>query len=347
MATVSTSRFAALHVEDIDDSDNEEQSLAKKEDKPTMSNSAKKRARKKKKSQQIQSENAQLRDLAFSKLPPKVPGSSGAPGSSNSGKDKKRTNGPQWDEWSQKDKEYVSGQYEKDLEKAIMQSKLEFEQQSAFYDNDEEIEDVGPASGDKINRKERRKHLQKDKPTTITLQQLHSGMGLDQILQPAVVQTQPKAKKSPALPEGDEFFHQVDKDVEKLLHREERDQFRKANEKFAAESVRKVQFDDILSKRDEEIRELQENNAKLKEELQMVKKRNKQLCFILAQGEMKEKAIILKQVDELTSVKDELTQQVSELHTSLEQERSKVSALRNEVQKYQHHHPHHHQDKKK
>ncbi|XP_006824293.1 G kinase-anchoring protein 1-A-like [Saccoglossus kowalevskii] len=192
----------------------------------------------------------------------------------------------------------------------------------------------------KQNHKERRKHSQKDKSQTLTLQQLHGGMGLEDIPQST------KPRKSPVV-EDEKFFEKVEKDVEKLVLKEERDRFRKVNDRFAAESIRKVQFEDILSKKDEEISKLSEIVTKLKDELQTVKKRNKQLCLILAQGEMKEKAVILKQVDELNNDKDEYIQQVSELTASLEQERSKVSNLKTELQKYQYSSHHHHQDKKK
>ncbi|XP_070542045.1 G kinase-anchoring protein 1-like [Ptychodera flava] len=338
MATVSASRFAALHIDDIDDSDNEEKNQTKKDEgKTTKSNSAKKRARKKKKNQQIQAENAQLRDLAFSKIPSKTQGSVSVPSlqtisdtlTSESRKpSNEASNGLQWREWSDKDKGYVNDQFEHDLQRALLQSKLEYEQQKAFYEETNEDPEVAATQSEKLNRKERRKLAQKDKPQPMTLQQLHSGMGLEQIPQPHI----PKAKKTPV--EDDQFFDKLDRDVEKLVNKEEREQFRKANEKFAAESVRQIQHADELSKKDEEIQELRQSVEKLKEELQTVKKRNKQLCFILAQGEMKEKASILKQVDELTSVKDELTQQVTELHTALEQERSKVSSLKNDLQKY-------------
>lgn len=65
----------------------------------------------------------------------------------------------------------------------------------------------------------------------------------------------------------------------------------------------------------------------LKKELLQLEKRNKQLCFILSQAEMKEKAELLTQIEELNEVKE----QVVQLHAELEQERSKNSALKSEI----------------
>ncbi|XP_074055069.1 G kinase-anchoring protein 1 [Macrotis lagotis] len=74
-----------------------------------------------------------------------------------------------------------------------------------------------------------------------------------------------------------------------------------------------------------------EMHAKYKE----VKARNAQLLKMLQEGEMKDKAEILLQVDESQSIKNELTLQVTSLHAALEQERSKVKALQAELSKYQ------------
>jgi len=94
-------------------------------------------------------------------------------------------------------------------------------------------------------------------------------------------------------------------------------------------------YENIIDEKDKEITRLNDVNEKLKEELAQVKKRNKQFCFILAQGEMKEKSEILLQVDELTNVKNELSEELADMHTQLEQERSKVSSLKLELTKAQ------------
>ena len=47
---------------------------------------------------------------------------------------------------------------------------------------------------------------------------------------------------------------------------------------------------------------------------------------------MKEKAELLLEVERLSVIRDELTSEVTELHESLEKERSKVSKLKEEIQ---------------
>jgi len=94
-------------------------------------------------------------------------------------------------------------------------------------------------------------------------------------------------------------------------------------------------YENIIDEKDKEISKLSDLNEKLKEELSQVKKRNKQFCFILAQGEMKDKSEILLQVDDLTNVKNELSEELAEMHILLEQERSKVSSLKVELSKQQ------------
>uniref|UniRef100_A0A3Q2TUC3 G kinase anchoring protein 1 n=1 Tax=Fundulus heteroclitus TaxID=8078 RepID=A0A3Q2TUC3_FUNHE len=66
-----------------------------------------------------------------------------------------------------------------------------------------------------------------------------------------------------------------------------------------------------------------------------VKARNAQLLKMLQQGEMKDKAEILLQVEELLHIKEELSSQVTLLHAALEQERSKVKGLQSEQPKHQ------------
>lgn len=97
-----------------------------------------------------------------------------------------------------------------------------------------------------------------------------------------------------------------------------------------------VHMKDELDKTGHELIELRKTKAKhmqiiedLKKELSQVKKRNKQLCFILSQAEMKEKSELLMQIEELNEVKE----QVVQLHAELEQERSRNSALKSEIVK--------------
>lgn len=86
-----------------------------------------------------------------------------------------------------------------------------------------------------------------------------------------------------------------------------------------------------IEEKNKELQTLKDINKTLKEELSEVKKRNKQLCFILAQGEMKEKSVLVQQVNELNNIKTELSTELQTVCSLLEQERSKVSHLRQEL----------------
>ncbi|XP_072038901.1 G kinase-anchoring protein 1-like [Amphiura filiformis] len=309
----------------------------------------------------------------------------------------------QWEQWKVQDQGYVENQYETDLQKAILQSKLEFEQQKLFYDEIRQGSSIKPETLHVSPQEPSSPHkqpplLQPQQPLLPPHSQLQPGhkpkslyQRMDQLEDfdtlhvepepsPSSVESPPGAatgskkekkkqgkskqhamslqefqtagssaengvsggdsanlpKKSPSGSEEDKhFFDKIDQDVASILSKDQIKKARKQNEKFVAEHARRVQYEDQLEQKDKVISGLKEVIEKVKKELAQVKKRNKQLCFILAQGEMKDKADVLKQVEDLTSVKDELTIEVAELHGSLEQERSKVHSLKSELQKLQ------------
>ncbi|KFM74421.1 G kinase-anchoring protein 1, partial [Stegodyphus mimosarum] len=131
-----------------------------------------------------------------------------------------------------------------------------------------------------------------------------------------------------------DFFHKIEEDAEKIITKEQKQEHYKSLDP-ALESARFLQCQEELRKKDEEIAMLNESLKKLKEELKNVKTRNKKLYGILESGEMREKAEILVQINQLLTVKDELTEQLNEYHTALEQERSKVHSLQMELKKCQ------------
>ncbi|KAM6156495.1 G kinase-anchoring protein 1-like [Erethizon dorsatum] len=90
-----------------------------------------------------------------------------------------------------------------------------------------------------------------------------------------------------------------------------------------------------LERKDAEIHKLKNVITQWEAKYKEVKARNAQLLKMLQEGEMKDKAEILLQVDESQSIKNELTIQVTSLHAALEQERSKVKVLQAELAKYQ------------
>lgn len=89
-----------------------------------------------------------------------------------------------------------------------------------------------------------------------------------------------------------------------------------------------------LERKDVEIQKLKTVITQWEAKYKEVRARNAQLLKVLQEGEMKDKAEILLQVDEPQSIKNELTIQVTSPHAALEQ-RSKVKVLQAELAKYQ------------
>ncbi|CAB1319360.1 unnamed protein product [Coregonus sp. 'balchen'] len=192
--------------------------------------------------------------------------------------------------------------YEADLEKALMMSKLEFEK----HKQDDDGTDIpSPKSrGAGGGKKDKKKNQQgKDKKMTVSLKDFQA--------------------------EGeDKFFNKLEDDVSKIVQQEKRrEQFSNSTGLEVTTSTehepdpRTEQLKDDLEKKDQEI-------DKLKKVLSQWE--------MLQQGEMKDKAEILLQVEELLNIKEELSSQVTSLHASLEQEKSKVKGLQTDQPK---HHP--------
>ncbi|XP_074851284.1 G kinase-anchoring protein 1 isoform X2 [Carettochelys insculpta] len=293
----TASRFALLQVDSGSGSDSETgkgrsgQGAGKSQASGGKSTTnEKKREKRRKKKEQQQSEANELRNLAFKKIPQK---------SSHGGclsqheqtlhspvqKDCQEEN---WQEWRQRDEQLTSEMFEADLEKALLLSKLEYEEHKKDYEN---AENASPPSKS-VNKKEKRKNQQgKDKPLTVSLKDFQSDVNIDHL-----------AKK---------------------------------HEEMVLKDGKTEQLKLELEKKDAEIQQLKSIIAQWEVRYKEVKARNAQLLKMLQEGEMKDKAEILLQVDESQSIKNELTLQVTTLHAALEQERSKVKLLQAELTKYQ------------
>uniref|UniRef100_A0A2K6U220 G kinase anchoring protein 1 n=1 Tax=Saimiri boliviensis boliviensis TaxID=39432 RepID=A0A2K6U220_SAIBB len=175
----TASRFALLQVDSGSGSDSEpgkgkgrntgkSQTLGSK-----STTNEKKREKRRKKKEQQQSEANELRNLAFKKIPQK---SSHAicnaqhdlPLSNPVQKDSREEN---WQEWRQRDEQLTSEMFEADLEKALLLSKLEYEEHKKEYENAENASTQSKV----MNKKDKRKnHQGKDKPLTVSLKDFHS-----------------------------------------------------------------------------------------------------------------------------------------------------------------------------
>ncbi|XP_072372769.1 G kinase-anchoring protein 1 isoform X4 [Scyliorhinus torazame] len=323
----TASRFALLRVEG-DSSDSESDSgrnngvgkspraeAAKKNSSSQAGagNNEKKKQKRKKKKEQQQSEANELRSLAFGKNISKS--CSVAAPSVNTGPLQSEqflnsqslpvVEGEKWEQWREKD-----------------------EQCSA---DNTSLKTKGPS------RKEKRKHLQgKDKPATVSLKDFQTDDPTNKKSE------EPKSLHATA--EEDSFFNKLEEDASKILLMEKRKQLSSSNgldiatqesQETISNNARTEHLKDKLEKKDTKILQLKQTVAQWEAKYKEVKARNAQLLKMLQEGEMKDKADILLQVDELLTIKDELTSQVTGLHAALEQEKSKVKLLQAELTKFQ------------
>ncbi|XP_077605666.1 G kinase-anchoring protein 1 isoform X2 [Crocuta crocuta] len=287
----TASRFALLQVDSGSGSDSEPgkgkgRNTGKSQASKSTTNEKKREKRRKKKEQQ-QSEANELRNLAFKKIPQK---SSHAICNAHHElslpnpvqKDSREEN---WQEWRQRDEQLTSEMFEADLEKALLLSKLEYEEHKKEYENAENASTQSKV----MNKKDKRKnHQGKDRPLTVSLKDFQS-----------------------------------------------EDHLSKKTEEVVLKDGRIERLKLELERKDAEIQKLKNVITQWEAKYKEVKARNAQLLKMLQEGEMKDKAEILLQVDESQSIKNELTIQVTSLHAALEQERSKVKVLQAELAKYQ------------
>ncbi|XDV48502.1 hypothetical protein PO909_017907, partial [Leuciscus waleckii] len=353
MATVisvptTASRFALLQVDSDSDTDSDagKTKAGRGAGKPrsgkspsgkTNQNADKKKEKRRRKKEQQQSEANELRSLAFKKIPQKctAPPSLTLQDLANdliSPATVQRGSKPQenWQEWKQRDEQLTSDLYEADLEKALMLSKLEFEEHKKDPEKTETASPKTKAGG----KKDRKKNQQgKDKRVTVSLKDFQH-------------EDQPSKKpdKEPVNPalRDETFFNQLEDDVSKIVQRDKRrEQYSNSaghevnTSSEQEQDVRTEQLKYELEKKDLEIGKLKKTISQWEERYKEVKARNGQLLKMLQQGEMKDKAEILLQVEELMNIKEELSSQVTQLHTALEQERSKVKGLQSDQPKHQ------------
>ncbi|NWJ04272.1 GKAP1 protein, partial [Crypturellus undulatus] len=256
------------------------------------STNEKKREKRRKKKEQQQSEANELRNIAFKKIPQKS--SHGCCLSqheqtlhSTMKKDSQEEN---WQEWRQRDEQLTSEMFEADLEKALLLSKLEYEEHKKEYEN---IENTSPQLKS-MNKKEKRKNQQgKDKPLTVCLKDFQSDSTVGMLLEQGSAQT--------LLPDGG-FFNRLEDDVHKILKREKRrDQLTDCNgmdncsshehnqactECFLKDGkTERLKLE--LEKKDTEIQQLKNVITQWEAKYKEVKARNAQLLKMLQEGESK------------------------------------------------------------
>jgi len=321
---ITTSRFACLKIDDDDEGNTKEKAQVN-----SQSNNAKKKAKNKK----SQKDAEQLKQLAFGGK-----STGGKKGQQQQQQQQRRNNGTEnnnaYDKWAEHDKELVEQQFKNDLTKALLQSKLEDEKKA--QERKVQKERIEAGLEEPITREGRKKKKQKEKPQAMSLEQFKqlpqekphntSDEESDEIPPPPQIQT-----RVPATQQDPRFFNGVKDDAEAILRQEKiQEEYRKH---YASDNAVVSKLKNDLELKDLRIGQLTEKMTTMEAELKQVKKRNKQLCVILAQGEMKDKATVLLQVDELTNMRDELTEQVTSLTGELEKEKSKNHTMKAEMEK--------------
>uniref|UniRef100_A0A672Q187 G kinase-anchoring protein 1-like n=1 Tax=Sinocyclocheilus grahami TaxID=75366 RepID=A0A672Q187_SINGR len=314
----TASRFALLQVDSDSDSDSDagKPKAGRGAGKPrsgkspsgkTNQNNDKKKEKRRRKKEQQQSEANELRSLAFKKIPQKSTAPPTTltlqglandlinPAAVHHGSKPQES----WQEWKQRDAQLTCDLYEADLEKALMLSKLEFDQ----HKKDAERTETGSPKAKAGGKKDRKKNQQgKDKRVTVSLKDFQQEGGVGE--NAGVFSSETNRCYCTAVLTDSLYYRSAEQEP--------------------------------IKKKKSCISRLHATVSKqIHERYKEVKARNAQLLKMLQQGEMKDKAEILLQVEELQNIKEELSSQVTQLHTSLEQERSKVKGLQSEQPKHQ------------
>ncbi|XP_026464160.1 LOW QUALITY PROTEIN: G kinase-anchoring protein 1-like [Ctenocephalides felis] len=246
----------------------------------------------------------------------------GNPNPKNLQQNKKKKNDKsteQWEQWKQKDNELVDECYEDDLQQALLLSKLEFEEKKHLNKQKKCNEVIGKS--DNIDGKEKKT---KNKSKVMSLDQFNNLMS-GNVNEEVNVTINQEVEEN--FENDKEFFSRLQMDTKEELSKEHMRETIQVRQPPTTEIITSAQYKEQLEKKDEEIQKLRAVVDDLKAELLTVKTRNKKLCSILGQGEMRDKAEVLVEVDRLTRVQVELTAEVQSLHAQLEQEKSKVHYL--------------------
>ncbi|XP_049821230.1 G kinase-anchoring protein 1 isoform X2 [Aethina tumida] len=214
-------------------------------------------------------------------------------------KSKAKQEDKQWEEWKKKDDELVNDHYQQDLQCAILQSKLEFEQKK----RNPPVVQITEVST-----------LKKKKSKT---------MSLDEFLEQRTVNENVAPKDDDVDPN---FFDKISATVKKELTKEEINAKRWERERNIDEVISLAQYQAKYEQEKEKNATLTKELEIAHKELAIVKARNATLCSLLSQGEMKDKASVLLELEKVTTMKEDLTEEVGKLHKLLEQERSKANA---------------------
>lgn len=289
MVTIVPSRFAGLRIEDDD------------EDHPKPKSKQKNTSNQKPAASSGNSSTKQAGNHQNQKKPkPKKPKKS-----SNDGAQKQE----QWSKWQEKDSEIVESHYEKDLEQALLLSKLEFEANKTKYLKAEQ---------------EAKQSAKPKKSRPLSLQQFQSKVDKDSVEKEA--ERQRKADEV-EYNKKFTFFEQIDREAKQTIQKEQYKSLvsnREYNFSESSGADENKEPDDSSTKVSSELDEIKAENAALRAELDLTRTKLKKVCSMLKKGEMKDKSELLIEIEKLKRTQEDMTSEMTALYGQLEQEKSKT-----------------------
>ncbi|XP_053696166.1 G kinase-anchoring protein 1-A-like [Sabethes cyaneus] len=295
MVTIVPSRFAGLRIEDDDEEC----------PKPKQNQKAPANQKSTAGSSSGSSSTKQGGNHQHQKKKPKKPKKSSNDGAQNE----------QWSKWQQKDTEIVESHYEKDLEQALMLSKLEFE-----------------ANKTKILQAEReaKQSAKPKKSRPLSLQQFQSKIDKDS----AEKETERQRELAEAADNKKfTFFEQIDRETKQTIQKEQYKSLvsnRAYNFSEGAVADENKEPPDSPAEESSELEKLKAENATLRAELDLATTRLKKACSMLKAGEMKDKAALLIEIAQLKKVHEEMAKEMTALSAELQQEKSKAGSANHE-----------------
>uniref|UniRef100_A0A182M5F3 Uncharacterized protein n=1 Tax=Anopheles culicifacies TaxID=139723 RepID=A0A182M5F3_9DIPT len=216
----------------------------------------------------------------------------------------------QWSEWQQKDTELVEKSYVNDLEQALLLSKLDFEANKSKY-NQLEKESKQSAGKDK-------------KPKALSLQEFQEKVSKE------LNEKQQQKKRQQEEAEYNRnytFFEQIDLETKQILNKEQLKMLFQQNSSVSskAKGSPKKDMSPPAEPSLSELDLLKVENLNLKQEIAILRDRYKKVIAMLKNGEMKEKAELMVEIEKLRKVQEDMTAEMTALYGQLEQAKSKTN----------------------
>uniref|UniRef100_U5EVW3 Putative golgi apparatus n=1 Tax=Corethrella appendiculata TaxID=1370023 RepID=U5EVW3_9DIPT len=257
-----------------------------------------------------------------------------------------KPNPEEWQKWQQKDSEQMQVNYEKDLEEALLLSKLEFESNKCKQKLTAANEQTQPQPQKGSSCTSNSSNNKKGKP--LSLQEFHSiqtqsANSKNEPNQSVEKKAISSAKLKQQLEKDLSFFEKISNDTKNILKKEQSKSAPKLNEcpviittattydsgaKLDENSSHQDETDEISveiekDEKDLQIDELRAEVTSLRSELDTIKSKYKKISSILRYGEMKDKTELLMEIETLKKTQAEMTKEITSLYAELEQEKTK------------------------